>query len=451
MTLVSSRAGRIFWGALVAVVLTSAPERVAAQGTGAITGVVFDSLRGVGLAGATVQVLGTQHRARTDERGMYTIEGLPAGEMALDVQHPLLDTLGITLASHPFQLVIGQHAVMSVRTMSLDEFRLQQCPRGGASRGPGVLFGILRDADADSALAGGTASLVYKDPDAVENIERVRTSRVGADGRFVICGLPLAYKGTVQVGRSGFTTAEVRVDSKSFAFTTVGVTIGTVAAHTAVLVGRVMQRSGAGVPGVQVVVAGTPVMALTDSAGRYRLESLPSGTLEVVARRIGYAATTETAMLTVREPRRLDIVVSEAQTLLAVKVTGKLDDGLGRVGFTNRQKNSAGRFVTPEEIDRRKPQLFTDLLRQMPGIHVSNQGPGRTIESTRAGGCVNFIVDNARFDAYQPGDIDAAFSSATVGAVESYGSAAETPGEFLIPGKNCATIVMWTRQRLSRP
>lgn len=419
--------------------------------TATIIGVVYDSLRAVGLPRAIVRVRGTTRQAVSNDRGGFVLDSLAPGEMAIDVRHPLLDTLGQELFSPTFKVESGQRAAMTVRTITLEELRAKSCPRGGVNSQPGILLGIVRDADADTALAGGTAQLVYKDQFAGNATERVRSARIGADGRFIICGLPDAVTGSLQVSRSGHLSPEVRVETKGTLFTTFGATFGTGTEKKASLSGRVVQQAGLPVPGAQVVVAGSPNVAVTDSAGRYRLDGLPSGTAEVVARRIGLASLTQTVNLRQRAPATLDFKLSDVQTLAAVKVVGKLDNGLEKSGYNERLNRGMGKFIGPQEIADRKPAVFTDLLRTMPGVKVSQTGQGTVIESTRSGGCLNIFVDNARFQSYSPGDVDGAFSATNVGAVEVYTSASETPMEFVVPGRSCGAIVMWTRERLSRP
>ena len=455
MTRVSSRLMRPLLTVATAVLLS--PGRGAAQQPqqpprpASITGVVIDSLHGTGLAGATVRVVGTTRAAITSENGIFVIDSVAPGEATIEVRHPLLDTLGIALGSRPFPLVSGQRVMVAMRTPSVEELHEQACPRGGVNARPGVLLGLLRDADADTALAGGTASLVYRDQFSAGAIERLRTARIDPNGRFVICGLPDAIAGTVQIARNGRTTPEVDVETKGQLFSTVGFTFGTSTQSRAVLTGRVTQQAGLPVPGVQVAVAGSPTVALTDSAGRYRLDRLPSGTAEVVARRIGLAAASQTAQLTQRTPRQLDFRMSDAQTLAAVKVVGKLDNGLQKVGFLGRQASSGGHFLSPEQVERIHPQVLSDLLRMMPGVRVTDRGTGRVIESSRSGTCMNIWVDNALFQSYQPGDVDAAFIASNIGAVETYASSTDTPMEFQVPGKACGAVVAWTKQRLMRP
>jgi len=346
---------------------------------------------------------------------------------------------------------VGDPVVDSLRTMSLDQLQARLCSPGGVNRGGAIILGIVRDADADTSLAGGTASLVFRDMVSGATAERVRTSRIGTDGRFAICGLPESISGSVQASRNGQVTADVHVETKNAFFATVGLTFATTTRRNAVLMGRVTQSTGLPVPGVQVVVAGTPNIARTDSTGRYRLEGLPSGTVEVVARRIGFASVTQAVQLNQREPRRLDFQVSEARVLSTVKVVGKMDNGLEKVGFNERKLHGFGHFQTPDEIEQRHAFVFSDLLQVVPGLHIGHGAGGSTIESSRPGGCVNFFVDDARFDSLEPGDIDNQFSTFMIGAVETYSSAVETPAQFQVPGRACATVVMWTKDRLVKP
>jgi hypothetical protein len=60
----------------------------------------------------------------------------------------------------------------------------------------------------------------------------------------------------------------------------------------ATITGMVLDaETRAPVPLARVGVEGTPLLALTDSAGRYRLTSVPAGPRNVTARRIGFAET----------------------------------------------------------------------------------------------------------------------------------------------------------------
>ncbi|HEY4953808.1 MAG TPA: carboxypeptidase regulatory-like domain-containing protein, partial [Gemmatimonadaceae bacterium] len=83
---------------------TPVPASAAKAGTAAITGVVVDSLNGRYLRGADVIIEGAKTSLVTDSLGKFRIDSLPPGTYQVGVFHPLLDTLGISLASRPFHI-----------------------------------------------------------------------------------------------------------------------------------------------------------------------------------------------------------------------------------------------------------------------------------------------------------------------------------------------------------
>lgn len=70
-----------------------------------IVGVVGDSINEAPLRGAEVLVSGVAATVTTDSLGRFTIDSLASGTYQVGVFHPLLESLGITLATKPF--VIG--------------------------------------------------------------------------------------------------------------------------------------------------------------------------------------------------------------------------------------------------------------------------------------------------------------------------------------------------------
>jgi hypothetical protein len=66
------------------------------------------------------------------------------------------------------------------------------------------------------------------------------------------------------------------------------------------------------------------------------------------------------------------------------------------------------------------------------------------------GGCVNFFQDRAPFQSMRAGDIDDTFKVAEIGAMEVYTGSDDTPAEFKVAGKTCATVVVWTRAKLQK-
>ena len=342
------------------------------------------------------------------------------------------------------------------RTPFYEEAKTRFCLRGGVSNGPAIFIGRVLDAETDAPIAAANISLVYTDSAADTPAERVRRARTLVDGSFGICGLPERYAGTVQATHATLETAEVPVASNNELLSAMILALNVSGSSTAMLRGRVTVQGGTPIPGAQVAVRGATSIAVTGADGAFILNELPSGTQAAVVRKIGFAPVTIGVNLSTRKPAELTVVLSEAHTLATVRVVGKMDDALQKVGFAQRQKSSLGHFIGPDEIERRRPLMFTDLLQAASGFRVTSSGAGRIVQSTRAtsgtsDGCVNFFVDRTPFEQVQPGDLDTAFPPGDIGAIELYPSPNDVPAEFHVSGRECATIAMWTKAGLSRP
>jgi hypothetical protein len=438
-----------------------------APGFASVVGVVDDSLRGGALVGATVAVIGTPRRATTDRDGFFRVDSVSPGEVQLAVLHPVLDTLFLVITSPKFTVGAGAIQEMAFSTPPLARVRDRICPRGGVATGRGILVGRVDGADDDQPVANALVSLVYTDPASGTPIQRVRSARTRADGLYAICGIPETISGTVQAQVGAQATSEISLSTREQLLVTASFLVGGVAAGAdstappgkAVLTGRVTDVAGTPVAQAQVAVEGGNQIAVTDAQGAFTLRGLRSGTTSAVVRKIGFSPALRTVHLKATEPQRLAVVLAMgARTLATVTVTEKMDPGLKKVGFNERRAmGSRSQFLMPDDIAKRNARFFTDLFRMMPGFRVTDSGVGQMIEGTRSAmgggssGCVNVFVDRVAFEQMTPGDLDLAFAVNTIAAVEGYASAAETPQEFQMPGRACATIVAWTRMKLAKP
>ena len=435
-----------------------------AKGFAAIVGVVDDSLRGGPLSGATVALIGTSLRTKVDREGFFRIDSVPPGEAQLAVLHPLFDTLFLAVTSPKFMLVAGQLEELAIASPPLSLVRNRVCPRGGVATGRAMLTGRVDGADDDKPMVGAVVSLVYIDPASGTPIQRVRTTRAREDGLYVICGLPETLTGTVQAAVGTVSSSEIPVTMKEQLLATASFLIGTPSKDStvrgsAILTGRVTDVAGVPMAQAQVAVEGGTAVAVTSTDGTFVLRGLPSGTTSAVVRKIGYSPALRTVHLRAAEPQRLSVALAAGvRALPTVTITGTMEAALKKVGF-NERRNMASRsaFMLPADIEKRMARNFTDLFRTMNGFRVSDSGMGQMIEATRSSmgngqaGCVNVYVDRVAFEQMSPGDLDSAFPIGMIGAIETYASANETPAEFSMPGRGCATIVAWTKMKLSKP
>ena len=442
---------------------------------GYLQGVAMDSVHGEPLVGALIQVEGTARIGATDSIGRFLVDSITPGSYRLIVEHPMLDTLGITLVSAPMAFDINSITRTQIAVPSAEYLTALFCPAARRTLGPGALVGRVREPDTDEPAVGARVSLVWYDPDLpglpanlrVKKTPRVRETVVAADGTYKLCGLPPTFEGKLQAQRKdGGVTAEVPVSQSEGLLALRSMSVAAlpkiassdtgappVRKGTARVFGRVLNASGGAVAGARVGLMGVSAATITRANGDFVLDSLPSGTQAIVVRQLGYKPTEQAVELSSRAPARvtvkLGIFVPE---LSPVEVISARDLGLQKVGFTDRKRSSTGGyFMDPDQIDKRRAQLFSDLLRTVPGIRVNTVGNQAQLVSTRSasggGGCVTVWIDGSEWRQLDAGDVDSFVRPGEISAIEVY-PGTNVPPQFATIGQSCAAVVAWTKLRV---
>ena len=443
--------------------------------TGYLQGVVMDSLHGEPLTGALIQVEGSGRMTISDSLGRVLVDSIRPGSYRVIVDHPMIDTLGIILTTPPLQIAVNEvtRTVISVPT---GEYLANLfCPAARRALGPGALVGRVREPDSDSAAVGARVSLVWYDPDPpglppqlrpTKKPPRVREATVGADGSYRLCGLPEKYDGKLQAQRKdGGATAEVPVTQEDGLLALRSMSVAALPRiasgdsakapprkGSARVFGRVTNKNGAPVAGARVSLMGTSAATLTKANGDFVLDSLPAGTQALVVRQIGYTPTEVPVDLSSHSPSRVAVKLGAfVPELSAVEVTAQREEGLQKVGFLDRKRHSAGGyFLGPEQLEKRNATKFTDILRTVPGIRVSEQNGQAMLSSSRnaqGSGCVTIFVDGAAWQQLEPGDLDTFVLPHEVAAVEVY-NGTSVPAEFTQAGQSCTAVVVWSKTRV---
>lgn len=468
--------------ALVTIAQAQQAPAAAAAAAGATAnalGTVFDSIRMRPLAGARVRVDTTGIVADVDTDGRFHIEGIPAGEHHLRIEHPLLDTLGIVLRSPNQTYGAGETKPSELATPEPAVLVGILCSAAWRARGPAALMGRVYEADSGHPATGAKVSLVWYELDVsggVRRMPRVREASAGADGTFRICGLPAQLDGRVQVIRGTMTSGDIPISFGEDVLFLRSMTIAPPAAiveapaspsdsgrptaaparalGSARLTGRVLNKTGAPLVGARVQLEGTTRAATTRPTGDFILDSLPPGTQTVSVRLLGYAPVEQAVDLSSREPKRITLTMDNFVPVLeAVRVNVQRERALDDVGYARRKRMGQGYFMDEDAIQRRNSMNFSDILRGAPGIRIAQSNNGRQIiESSRdpMGGCVSVWVDGTQWQQMEPGDVDDFVKPHELAAIEVY-SPTNTPAEYSPAGRSsCSTIVAWTNRRLDR-
>jgi hypothetical protein len=451
-----------------------------AQSTSTAIGAIIDSLYGGRLRGALVAVDGSARAATTDSVGRFTIDSIPVGSYRLVVMHPLLDTLGIGMVTPTINFTAGDTAVLLLGTPSVSTVVRLKCGAGPLRGGPSVVLGLLTDTDTGQPVPDATVVLAWSEVLAtreagVRRLSSQRVAKTEANGTFRICGVPGSLTGEMFAWRGPDTTgvipvvlegaplalralvlpskADEVVADTSVLPATDRVSSGrgaTVRRGRAVVRGRVTTVIGTAIAGARVSVHGASGAALTNERGEFALVAQPSGTQTVAVRRLGYEPAEFPLELSPAQPREVTVELSEFVPVLeTVVVQANRDAALARVGFSDRQRAGLGRFLTLEEIERRRALRLVDLLANVAQLRaVNTSGGGRTLVGRMRGGnygCVQYFVDGMPWlGEDSPSDF---MNPEEVGAIEVY-SETTTPAEFRRGMESCATVVIWTRLKL---
>jgi hypothetical protein len=212
------------------------------------------------------------------------------------------------------------------------------------------------------------------------------------------------------------------------------------------VVGRVVDNeNGKPLAGARVGIFDTDHQAITDNSGTFVLNGVTAGIQPLEAELIGYEIRKGPIRVVSRETVEIEIRLStrpiELPPLRVTVRSGRLEG----VGFYERRDEfgAQGSFITRADIERKNPQLFTDLLYDQHGVKVDYQGAGRRqVFINRGGGCTPMlwvdgnVMDNTNFDILRPEVIE---------GVEIY-IGANVPMQFHYAASDCGVIAVWTRR-----
>ena len=422
--------------------------------------------------------------ALVDASGRYRLDSLPAGRYLVQLSHPTLDSLDVTLPPGQLKIAAGKPNRTDFSLPSGERLRTMVCP--GVSLGPekAVIAGRVIDADTEAPLVGAHVVAVWNDITIDRKTRQVVTQlkqtvvTTRRSGEYRLCGVPVARSLALQLQHAGRAGTETRlsvspeegVAVRDFSLSmrsaptiaaldslerlAVGIPPDTATdaegsrpelalTGDAAVTGTVRTSSGQPLANAEVRVRHGSASALTDGAGRFALGNLPSGTQQLLVRQLGYVLAEMPVEL--RSNRSLDVSVQmrRAVTLDSVHVTASR---WRLAEFEhNRKTNLQGRFLTLTDIQRSRARNTSDLLPLLGGYVLMGRTPLVKMKDTDYDppGTHSCKGANVVIDGVDGMEVDDVLPNQIAG-IELYKDAASAPLEYA--GRaNCGLIVIWLR------
>ena len=370
---------------------------------GTIRGTVFDSLTSKPIAGALIEVSGSDRMTTTDQQGRFRLDSIAAGPHRLTFSAPSLDSIGLFGFGRDVEIRAGAEQIVPLATPSFRTMYARLCsPIDKPVRDSAIVFGTVSDAvtgaRVDSAHIQFSWFGVISSDGPVRVEETAREARTAANGDYGICGLPAeislstralthnAASGSVQtsIGDARIVRVDLAVSAELYAADVAHAARNDsmpLRAHGRSTVrGRVNDERGRPLVNALVVLAAADTAVRTDADGRFQIGNAPSGTQQLEVRQLGLGAITRAIQLHADKTVDVDFVLTPTTVLSTLNVRGN------RVGFDQsayllRKKNAFGHYVEAAEVAKRMDMAAA--LRRMPGLIIQQNGFDFNIYSSR--------------------------------------------------------------------
>ena len=120
-----------------------------------VHGVVYDSLRGIPLAGALVSVAGDSRLAKADSRGRFVLDSVLPGERTFAAQHAALDSVGFSGISARVTVTDGRSSIL-IAAPSFPTLWRTVCGTSRPPKDSGFVYGTVRDAATQTTTPNAT-------------------------------------------------------------------------------------------------------------------------------------------------------------------------------------------------------------------------------------------------------------------------------------------------------
>lgn len=468
---------RTVWATLAAASIACVSHVASAQRSArdsaalrtSVTGVAFDSLSRVPLAGAFVTLAATGHATRSttsDDHGLFRFDSVVPGTYTVAMQHAVFDSIGISGASERVAISDGRD---TLRLSTPSFARIWSVACGGApapgSRDSGVVFGSLRSAETRRPVANATVTLHWVEvgfDKAAGVTQRGWQAEVRSDsaGDYRACDVPasaiLRIGAATDAAHGGLASGVVDVVPNGRRVERLNLLLAAQPTDssgraTGFVEGMVTSDVDQPVADALVRVEGAPP-ARTDSTGGFLLRNVPPGTQEVTVQSVGAAEVATVVDVSPNDTARVAMRLRKVATLAPVRVKATASQRFVVDGFEERKSKGTGYFEDSTSIS--KHGSLTSVFGAIPSVTVgqgtrSTHGAVILLPATNlAGTCkANIWIDGKRADAGRADQEQLnELGPDDIAAIEVYARMLDTPAEYIVRNGNCGTVVVWTKR-----
>lgn len=427
-----------------------------------VSGVAFDSLRGVPLPNAFVMLTERGRSTTSDDRGRFRFDSVPPGTYTFALQHAVFDTLGLPGATARVTVTDGRAPLVLAVPGFATLWRAACGTTAVPARDTGFLYGTVVGARDRKAIPQAWVELSWLDVVKLDpakkslNVTQRRWKnevQADANGGFAICGTPTGHELSVRGYFGTNTTATVVLKPSVERVRRMDIVLsGTAAADaklTGIVRGQVVDSSGRALRDVRVAVADQE--ARTDPEGRFYFRGVPAGTRQVDATAVGYNPTMGTVDVFANDTAQVTLTTYRVSALDTLRVRASAVGRQRILQFEERRRQGYGNYLDSTAISQRA--TVSAALQGLPGVQIQNASAnGRRFNiflyaSGVGNGQANCLA-NILVDGVQQTDSEFlnTMAPADFAAIEVYQRRTTTPMELLRSNQSCGVVAFWTKR-----
>jgi hypothetical protein len=413
---------------------------------GIVTGIVTDSLTGKGFAGARVWLDSAGPQARTDAKGLYFLRGVPPGDHLVRFSHPMLDSIGVRPRGAIVKVVSESMVDANLGGPSLATLVGATCGDSLA-----VMTGVVRDAATGAPVDSAGVTLTWIELKLNEErrpvliLPRETTANTDATGRYGACVRPdveitgYAHRGVARTARIDALTEDRRLGILDFGL---DLSAPDSLSGTAELRGVVKYQDGTPLRNAIVTLSDPEVSASTDTAGQFRIASIPGGTRALDARAIGHAPQRLVVEAKPGETTDVSIYLRKVTTLDPIIVRAAADDRTAETlaALADRQRRRQGMRVSQSQMRSFRDSRLDAVIRSLPYARLRMTPiPTLTLTDVRGRECRPSVwLDGRRSDVI----IIVQLRASDVMSFEVMRMRGDVPAEYQ-DFADCGAVLVW--------